>query len=66
MKLRQRCTLCALWLASMPAARPVAIGAVFVLNLIHPLIHGTPADSGSLDAILGQLDAVAAGLANGV
>lgn len=61
--LRHRCALCALWLASMPAARPVFIGAVFVLNAIHPLIHGTALDGGMLDGIMGQLDAFAAGLA---
>ncbi len=60
---RRRCALCALWIASRRGVRPVFIGGVMLLNVIHPLIHGTPFDGGMLDSIMGQLDMVAAGLA---
>lgn len=47
----------------MPAARPLFVGAVLVLNVIHPLIHGTPLDGGALDSVMAQLDMIAAGAA---
>lgn len=44
-----------LWLA-----RPKALvaGAV-IANIVHPLIHGTPLDSGALDACVVSLSAAA-------
>lgn len=32
------------------------MGLVVALNLLHPLIHGTPLDGGMLDGLLQWLD----------
>jgi hypothetical protein len=44
--------------------RCVVCGTVALLNLFHPLIHGTPLDGGLLDSFMMQLDLLAASLAN--
>ena len=45
--------------------RPIIMGLVIALNLIHPAIHGSFLDGGALDAVLGQLDLIAAYVGNG-
>jgi hypothetical protein len=33
------------------------VPAAFILNLIHPLLHGTPLDAGALDVLIQNLNA---------
>lgn len=54
-----------MWLASMPAARPLLLGGIFLLNVVHPLIHGTVLDGGMLDQVLANADMLAAPIAQG-
>lgn len=44
-----------LWLAR---PRFILVGAV-IANIVHPLIHGTPLDSGALDGCLMAVNATA-------
>lgn len=46
----------------LPLFRCVVCGTVALLNLFHPLLHGF--EGGTLDAIMVQLDMLAASLAN--
>ena len=52
-----------LWLYVIPV-RTVAAVCVLALNLVHPIIHGTPLDSGALDALLQHIDMFAMGVAH--
>lgn len=47
-----------------PVFRCMVCGTVALVNLLHPVLHGTPIDGGALDAVLAQLDVFAASLAN--
>lgn len=40
-------------------ALPLAV-VVVVLNIVHPLVHGTPLDSGALDVLIANLTAATA------
>lgn len=46
-------------LVMMRARRRTILIAAVVLNIIHPIIHGTPLDSGTLDACLTYIDMMA-------
>jgi len=54
-----------MWLASVPAARPLLLGGIFLLNVVHPLIHGSQFDNGALDQLLASADMLAAPIAQG-
>lgn len=45
--MRHVCRLC-----TFMARHKIGVTAAFVLNAIHPFVHGTPLDGGTLDAIL--------------
>lgn len=48
-----------LWTWAARRTHVAALGVVLVaLNGLHPFIHGTPLDSGCLDALLPYMDAV--------
>jgi hypothetical protein len=46
-----------------PFFRCAICGTVALINVLHPVIHGTPLDSGALDAVMAQLDMMAMSLA---
>lgn len=58
-RLWQRFMLAAMALPALPLAVVVA-----VLNIVHPLVHGTPLDSGALDSLIANLTAAAAVVAS--
>lgn len=45
-----------------PVTRMTVMGFIVILNVIHPIIHGTPFDSGTVDVMIPQLNAIAASL----
>lgn len=50
-------------LRHLPLLRCAVCGTVALLNIVHPIIHGTPLDGGALDAVMIQLDTLAMSLA---
>lgn len=53
-------TRCSCWLARLAmflTRRAASTSVLLILGIIHPLIHGTPIDGGSLDAAFASLQA---------
>lgn len=48
-----------LLVAAVTLSPTLVAGAAVALTVIHPLIHGTPLDSGALDGLLASLTACA-------
>lgn len=51
------------WVALLAGRRAAAL-VVFGLNLVHPLVHGTPLDGGALDGLLAWATAQAVSATN--